>query len=110
MIFEVCKNRPKIIKVRHSGAPKGIRTVILGRPGGVSGAAGRGGGLKTFRLVQKSAEKCKELGIRKVVVKILRNVEGSLARQLLAEARGGGPLWWHRAFRRVDPNLRNIFL
>ena len=55
------------------------------------GAAGRGGeGLETLRVVQKTAENCKELGIRTVVVRILRNVEGNLARQLLVEARGSG--------------------
>ena len=59
MIFEVCKNRPKIIKVCHSGCGGGVT--------GRGGAGLLGEGLKTLRVMQKSAEDCKELGIGKLL-------------------------------------------
>ena len=56
----------------------------------MSGAAGGGGGLKTLRVMQKSAENCRELGIGKLLQELCGMLKAISHALLLAEARGGG--------------------
>ena len=77
MIFEACKIQSKTPKLAAWGSHRtNARTARRSERGCREG----GEGLKTLRVVQKTAEDCKKLGIRKVIVRILRNVEGCLTR------------------------------
>ena len=64
MIFEVRKNRPKVVKVRHPGGQK-LTSRAARRS--ARGCREGGEGLKTLRVMQKTAENCKELGIGKLL-------------------------------------------
>ena len=64
MNFEVCKNRSKTRKLAAWGGHRAnARTAGRNERGCREG----GEGLKTLRVMQKSAENCKELGIRKLL-------------------------------------------
>ena len=64
MIFEACKNRSKTPKLAAWG---GHRTNARTAGRNERGCREGGEGLKTLRVMQKSAENCRELGIGKLL-------------------------------------------
>ena len=64
MNFEVCKNRSKTPKLAAWG---GHRTNARTAGRSARGCREGGEGLKTLRVMQKSAENCRELGIGKLL-------------------------------------------
>ena len=77
----------QIVKVRHSGGKK-LTSAEARRS--ERGCREGGEGLKTLRVMQKSAENCKELGIEQLLQEFCGMLKLISHALLLAEARGGG--------------------
>ena len=105
MNFRSAKNLPKIEKMAARGSPKGVRLLILGRPGGLCGAAGGvRRGLKPLRVWQGSWARHLSLKFRGLEIWDLAKPDRNL---VLKSSTPGSPLAGGRrkARARIPPGL-----